>query len=414
MSGFDKVIGYKDIKAELIRISDMMKHPDRYSRLGVHMPAGVLLYGDQGTGKTLMAQCFIEDSGWQACAVGSGGFIEGDIAERVGRTIEEAEKKGRGIIFWDDMDRFIAEGNDRVASAVVELVDYCREAGLFILATATDIQRIPDALLEAGRLVRALELECPTGKDMEILVKELFGRKKVADDVDVKEIARIMAGCSCPDLEEVINEAGMYAGYDNRDAISREDLIRSCVRKLLASPEQLCEDSKEETICSAVHEAGHAAICEVLKPGCVNLVSIRGSAGELGGIVNAGTGDTYCRTREEMEREILRKLGGKAAIEVVQGRIDVGCGYDLSKAFALVSLLVDDYCAYGFDSYTSKECSEALRARKDRFISQEMTKYYQQAKMILSENRVFLDKLVAALMEKKTLTQREIRALRQS
>lgn len=348
MSSFDKVTGCEDIKTELIRICDMMKHPDRYSRLGVHMPAGVLLYGDQGTGKTLMAQCFIEDSGWQiyTVTVGSGGFIEGDVVERVGRTIAEAGREGRGIIFWDDVDRYIAGSNDRVASAVVELVDYCREAGLFILATATDIQRIPDMLLGAGRPVRAMEMECPTGKDMEILVKELLARKKVADDVDAKEIARIMSGQSCSDLEEVINEAGMYAGYDNRDAISREDLIRSCVRKLLASPEQLCEDSKEEALRSAVHEAGHATVCEVLKPGCVNLISIRGSAGELGGIVNAGTGDTYCRTREEMEREILRKLGGKAAIEVVQGRIDVGCGYNLSKAFALVSLLVDDYCAY--------------------------------------------------------------------
>ena len=413
MSYFDKVIGYEDIKIELIRICDMLKHPEKYTSLGVCLPRGILLYGDQGMGKTFMAECFMAESGCKVFTV-EASALEDNFLESLCDTFVKAKEEEMGIIYLDGIDKHVNEEKDpRSALAALEFFEVCKDTGVLILATANSIQQIPDSMLCTGRFDKVLELECPLENDAENIVKHFLGEKKIAEDVDGKEIADIMAGYSCADMEAVVNEAAIYAGFDNREEISREDLIRSCLRKIFNSPECLAEESMEDVRRCAVHEAGHAVICEVLAPGSVNLASIISYTGEMGGVVNVRPGGRYSRTKEEMEEEIVRKLGGKAATELVLGKTDVECGNDLSRAFSLVNNLVDDCCACGFDTFTGKVNSQDLLARKERCIAHEIAKYYNQAKQILTQNRRFLDKLTAALMEKKILTQREIGALKQ-
>ncbi len=412
MSCFDKVIGYEDIKIELIRICDMLKHPEKYTSLGVCLPRGILLYGDQGMGKTFMAECFMAESGCKVFTV-EASALEDNFLESLCDTLVKAKEEEMGIIYLDGIDKHVNEEKDpRSALAALEFFEVCKDTGVLILATANSIQQIPDSILCTGRFDKVLELEYPLENDAENLVKHFLSQKKIAEDVDGKEIADIMAGHSCADLEAVVNEAGIYAGFDNRDVISREDLIRSCLRKLFHSPECLAEESREDVRRRAIHEAGHAVICEVLAPGSVILASIRSYTGEMGGIVNIRPSGRYNRTKEEMEQEIIRKLGGKAATELVLGKADVESSHDLSRAFSLVSTLVDDCCACGFDTFTGKVNSQKLLARKETRIAQEIAKYYNRAKRILTQNRVFLHKLSAALMEKKILTQREIKALK--
>ena len=411
MSYFDNVIGYEDIKTELIRICDMLKNPGKYALLGVCLPRGILLCGDPGMGKTLMAECFMAEGDCKVFTV-EASVLEDNFIESLFDTFVKAKKEEKAIVYLDGIDKYVNEEKDlRAAIATLEFFDLCKDTDILILATANSIQQIPDSILCTGRFDKVLELEYPLENDAENIVKHFLGQKKIAEDVDGKEIADIMAGYSCADLEAVVNEAGIYAGFDGRDEISREDLIRSCLRKLFHSPECLAEESREDVMRSAVHEAGHAVICEVLTPGSVSLASVRSYTGEMGGIVNVRPSGRYSRTKEEMEQEIIRKLGGKAAIELVLGKEDVECGNDLSRAFSLVNRLVDDYCVCGFDAFTGKVNSEKLLARKEKLIAQEIAKYYNQAKQILTENRAFLDKLSAMLAEKKILTQREIEAL---
>ena len=402
MSKFDKVVGYEDIKAELIRICDVVKNPEKYDRLGVHMPRGVMLWGDPGVGKSLMAKCFIEESGCKSFTIRKD-KPDGDLVNAICDTFAEAKAEGRAIVFLDDLDKFANEDEKHPDAeeyvAVQAGIDTCKDSDVFVLATANDKYCLPDSLLRSGRFDKVIEMEC---------------QKKSLGDIDAAEIARIMAGHSCADLETVVNEAGIYAGFDGRDSITQQDMLRACMRMLFDAPERVTDEINSYAMVTAVHEAGHVVAAELLKQGSVTFVSAGGYIGETGGVTNVFTENNYKKSKEEFDNYIIRKLAGKAATETVIGEIDVGCKADVRQAFQAAEKLVGDLCAYGFDTYESGDASENLRAKKEQLVALEMNKYYQRAKKLVSENREFLDKVTDALLKKRTLTQGEIKRIRDS
>ncbi len=415
MSRFDKVIGYEDIKAELIRICDVVKNPEKYAKLGVHMPRGIMLWGDPGLGKSLMAQCFIEESGCKSFTIRKD-KPDGDLVNVIRDVFEKAKAEGRAIVFLDDLDKFANEDNQHPDAeeyvAVQACIDTCKDSDVFVLATANDKWCLPDSLLRSGRFDKVIELECPEGEDAVKLVKHYLSQKKSMGDVDAVEIARIMIGQSCADLETVVNEAGIFAGFDGRDKIDHQDMLRACMRMIFEAPEYIRVKDYQVDKYVAVHEAGHVVANEVLFPGSVNFVSVCGYIGSNAGVTNVYREADHERSKEHMERYVICKLAGKAATEVVLGLSDVGCSVDMKKAFCTIAELVEDLCAYGFDTYVRGKPSDALLMKKEQIIAAQMTSLYQQSKKILMENRVFLDKVIEALLEKKTLSQRDIKKIR--
>ena len=415
MSKFDKVIGYEDIKAELIRICDVVKNPEKYARLGVQMPRGIMLWGKPGLGKTLMAKCFIEESGCKTFIIRKE-KPDGEMVNEIRDVFNKAKAEGRTIVFLDDLDKFANEDNQHPDAeeyvAVQACIDSCKDSEVFVLATANDKWCLPDSLLRSGRFDKVIEIECPNGEDAVKVVNHYLSQKKSMGEVDAVLIARILEGHSCADLELVVNEAGIFAGFEGRVEISQQDILRAAMRLLFEGPEHIAGTDFEYSKNIAIHEAGHVVIAEVFYPGSVNLVSICKYESSHGGYVSYQKINEYAKTSDVLEKVVMRSLGGKAAIEVVCGQVCVGCTDDVGDAFRLVSKLVDDFCAYGFEIFTYRQSSEWLLAKNNQLVAKEVNRYYQQAKRILIENREFLDKLAGALMEKKTLLQKDIKEIR--
>lgn len=415
MSAFDKVIGYESIKVELRIVSDIMRNPEKYHSLGVTTPKGILLYGEPGIGKTLMAKSLIEESGRKAFTIRKD-KPDGEFVNFIRETFEQAKKDAPSIVFLDDMDKFANEDymhRDAEEYVTVQAcIDETKGVEVFVLATANQSEDLPDSLKRPGRFDKVIEMRSPEGEEAEEIVKYFLSTKKISGEVDYREIARILDGRSCADLETIINEAGIYAAYDNRTMISHHDIIRACLRYIFDAPEEIEEECAEDKREIAIHEAGHAVAAEILDPGSVNLISISGYNGSTRGITSISKPEGYWKSKSLMEHKVIGLLAGKAATEIMCHAVDVGVASDIKRAFSIVERLVDDYCSYGFDSFIRHDSSEFVGCNKDRMLDREMNKYYEKAKDLIVDNRDFLMAVVEELLDKRTMTNADLKRIK--
>lgn len=416
-TAFERVIGYEDLKRELELICDVIRNYEKYKSFGVATPKGLLLYGEPGVGKSLVADCLIEDTKRPVFVIRKD-RPDGDFVNSIRETFQKAKDAQPSIVLLDDMDKFANEDwNHRDAEeyvAVQSCIDDVKKEEVFIIATVNDKDSLPDSLIRAGRFDKVIEMEAPMGKDAEQIIAHYLRQKKRVGNVDIHEIARLLEGHSCAELESVINEAGMYAVYGNREKIEQEDLLKACMRIIFRAPECVNPEKTKYLERVALHEAGHAVIAEVLRPGSVNLVSICRHKGEIEGITSTKPQDGFKLSYELMEEKVLGLLGGKAALEIVMGIPDVGCGGDMRKTYEIMDNLVSLLQTEGF--YGSRKegyPSEYILGQQNRVVNEQIERYYAKAKLILAENRRFLDEMAALLMEKQTITYRDIAALRE-
>ena len=233
-------------------------------------------------------------------------------------------------------------------------------------------------------------------------------------DIDSEEIFRLLENLSCAELETVINEAGIYAGYAGKELIEQDDMIKACMRVIFGAPECISSIDNTNNIKVAVHEAGHAVIAEILSPGSVSLVSICRYSGSVRGVTKIHRSDDYKLSKEQKENDIISSLGGKAATEMIFGIADVGCYYDMDHVFESVNLLADNLCTLGFESYVRPDSSGYVSENRERLIASEVNRYYQIAKRIIAENKPFLDAVIEALMDYKTVTYREMQRIKKN
>jgi len=418
MKEFNKVIGYEDVKIELERIIDMMINSDKYKKLGVQTTRGLLLHGEPGVGKTLMAKCFIKASKRNTYTIRKD-LPDGTFVKYIKSTFDKAKKNAPSIVFLDDMDKFAnCDEKHRNADEFVTIqscIDDCKDYEVFVLATTNDLDNIPKSLLREGRFDKTLVIENPEGEDAKRIVNHYLKNKKCAKDVDGDEIARLLDGRSCATLETVINEAGVYAGYENKKEISMNDLVKAFMRIVYKAPEKLKFKSDEYLLRTAYHEAGHTVVGEILEEGSVSFVTIKPHNGRTRGFAGFDNNDNYFEDMKFMENRVISLLAGKAAIEVVYGVVDIGANSDLHRAFEIVARFIDNYCAYGFNFWqgcTELEQSQIMLERKTQFIQTEIEKYYIQAKKILIDNREYLDKVANELSLKYVLLANDIKKLK--
>ena len=418
MKEFDKVIGYESVKKELEMICDTMRNTDKYKKLGVNVPNGVLLHGAPGVGKTLLANCILEASG-RNVFICRKNKADGLFIPRMEKVFNDAKENVPSIILLDDMDKFANDDkfhrNSDVFVAIQSFIDECKNGEVFVVATCNELHNLPDSLLRAGRFDKVIKINNPEGEDAVNIVKHYLGTKKHIGDIDASEIAKILDGRSCAELELVANEAGIYAGFANKEVIDMDDIIRACVRVIFDAPESMTDLNDKNIESTAYHEAGHALIAEILEPNSVSIVSVRKTTGDVGGITSFQLADTYWHNKELMENRVMALLGGKAATEVKFASVDVGSNSDLHRAFRIVERFVDNYCSYGFDKFVlSRESSNEVKNRKELQIYSEMDRYYAKAKKIIVDNLEFLNKLAQELIAKETLVARDIRRIKQS
>lgn len=418
MNAFDKVIGYESIKKELLQICDMIHHPEFYTALGAKLPQGVLLYGAPGLGKTLLAKCFIEESGLHTCIVRRNKGAN-DFVEEIIQTFRQAAANAPAIVFLDDMDKFANEDDSRREAeeyvAVQSAIDEVKGAGVFVLATVNEIRKLPPSLKRSERFDRKIEVLPPTSADAEAIIRHYLRNKKLSDSIRMQDVAMMITYSSCAELETILNESAIRAAYRRSTCIDMEDITEAVLRMEYASPDSCCQASTEERRRIALHEAGHLVVCETLCPGSIGLISLRTtSRSSTGGFVRR------CRELPNKLDHVLVSLGGMAATELcTPDRPDEGRGNDLETATELLRISISDLGSNGLwmldvTTQRSPGMSESLNQCSEVLVHNELERHLRKAKAMLTQNRAFLDAVVEALLEKETLLNSDIQTLRVS
>lgn len=417
MNTFDKVIGYKSIKQELQQICDMIRNRTVYEEMGARLPHGLLLYGDPGLGKTLLAKCLIEESGLNAITIrrdrGGDAFIS-SIME----AFAKAKADAPAIIFLDDMDKFSTEDasyRDTPEYAAVQAgIDDIKESNVFLIATANEIRKLPISLRRSGRFDRKLHIQAPTASDAEAIIAHYIKGKRLSDDVNIKDLAMMMRYQSCAELETILNEAAVRAAFCRQSCIQMKDMVSAVLKQQYDTYEDIPCVSDEVMKYVALHEAGHLVVAETLCPGSVGFVSLLPSEeNRCGGFVHR------CKTLPAYEETII-VLSGKAAVEMRHaGQTADGCSTDIEQAVSSIRDAIAKKGTMGFsfldiENNTSCDISKSLQLRSETAIQIELERCYDIAKRILAQNETFLNKVTEALLEKKSLLYSDIRGIRSS
>lgn len=428
MEAFDHIIGYNAVKQELMQISDTLANSGYYKKFDVLPPRGIMLCGEPGVGKTLMANAVIAASGRKA-------FIcrkdqpNGTFVTAIRQTFEDAAAAAPSIVFLDDMDKFAdadrANSNSEEYVTVQACIDNVKGKAVFVIATANSLSELPESLLRPGRFDRIIRIKKPSGEDAEEIVKYYLGQKKHTGAIDASVVAKLMDGHSCAELETVINEAGVYAGFERSDEITTDHFMKACLHTVYDVPNEVLNDKipdvdlsdKNDLLTRIVyHEAGHAVVSEALIPGSVTLVTAYNNR-----VLESGGFTLHDRQvlSKMSERSALRtciSLGGMAALDQKFGIRDEGSYGDIGGAFEEVLDDISGRGSAGFSlcSKRGSRDSDELKTRREQAAASEIEKYYRKAKEIISANRELLEAIARDLSRKAVLTMADISRIEQT
>ncbi len=269
MNSFDNIIGYDNIKTDLLRIADMLKNEAAYKRMGASIPSGILIVGEPGLGKTTLARAFIKECGVKSFTVKNNQMNKSVLLKSIVDAFSSASKEGKAIVFLDDMDKFSetkAEDSDDEAFACIQsCIDDCKGKGVLVVATVNNASKLPKPLKRSGRFDRRISIETPTGSDAAKIIEYYLRGKNVGKDVNTDDVQKMISYESCASLESSINENAISAAYRRGQAIEIEDIVRAYYGDLSSFRSEQGDKLDEEaqnSIC--IHEAGHAAIGECL------------------------------------------------------------------------------------------------------------------------------------------------------
>ena len=432
---FDDVAGVEEAKEEVKEIVDFLKHPERYIRLGAKIPKGVLLVGPPGTGKTLLAKAVAGEADVPFFSVSGSSFIEmfvGVGAARVRDLFEQAKKEAPSIIFIDEID---AIGKSRAAAGsmggndereqtlnqlLAEMDGFSSDKSPVIVLAATNRPEVLDAaLLRPGRFDRQVLVDKPDFKGRVAILKVHMKDIKISDDVDIEEIGRLTAGLAGADLANIINEAALLAGRQNKDKVHQKDLVEAVERAIAGLEKKSRRINPKEKRIVAYHESGHALIAEVTRGAKkVSKVSIipRGLAA-LGYTLNTPEENKYLMQKHELIAEIDVLLGGRAAEDVYIGEISTGASNDLERATDIVKSMVSLYGMTDvaglmvlekqqnifLNGGTTKDYSEKMAEEMDAFVKDFLEERYKHVTNILKEYNGAIEKMVESLFKEETI-----------
>ena len=436
---FANVAGIDEEKEELEEVVDFLKDPKKYTAMGARIPKGVLLVGQPGTGKTLLAKAVAGEAGVPFFFISGSDFVEmfvGVGASRVRDLFEEAKKNSPCIIFIDEIDAVgrqrgagIGGGHDEreqtLNQLLVEMDGFTANEGVIVLAATNRPDVLDKALLRPGRFDRQIVVPAPDVKAREQILTVHCKNKKFASDVDIKIIAKNTSGMVGADLENLINEAALLAVRRDLTEIGEAE-IEDAMIKITMGPEKKTRvrSDKEKTLV-AYHETGHALTSKYLPTqDDVHEISIipRGTAG--GYTMYQPSEDKSFISKQEMLENIVSLLGGRAAEDVVLGDVSTGASNDIERATKIANAMVTKYgmsdrvgtmmlgsenqeVFLGRDFGREKNYSEETAAIIDEEVKKIIDRAYATAKEILNQNRDKLDRIAAILIEREKISGEE-------
>ena len=411
---FNDIIGYEKEKKALERIIDVLNNQGKYKKLGSTIPHGLLLYGPPGLGKTTFSKEVLDKVENRKAFIVRKTKSNGDFVKYVDKIFNEAKKNQPAILLLDDLDKFAENDEDKSNNeefvVVQSLIDNIKNDDIFVIATANNKNNLPNSLLRSGRFDIKMKIDYPKEKDAFEIFKYYLSNKKVDRTVNIKNISYILGASSCADLEKVCNQAGIYAGFNNKDSIGMDELLRAALELSYDTNIENDGDEDKYALSTAYHEAGHAVVGEFLEPGSVSFITIAKSDSTTKGFTKFHNNDYYWEDIDFMKNRLISLLAGKAATEIIYNKCDVGCCSDLDRAYSLADRFVDNYCMLDFNSYfrNLNEQSEKVKEAKDNNINKLIYDYYNKAKEILIANKKKLDSLAKELCDKKILFQDDI------
>ena len=432
---FDDVAGVDEEKEELEEIVEFLKNPKKFTDMGARIPKGVLLVGQPGTGKTLLAKAVAGEAGVPFYTISGSDFVEmfvGVGASRVRDLFEQAKKNAPCIVFIDEIDAVgrqrgagLGGGHDEreqtLNQLLVEMDGFSDNEGVIILAATNRPDVLDKALLRAGRFDRQIVVGSPDVKAREQILEVHARKKKLADDVDLKVIAKNTSGFAGADLENVLNEAALLAARRNYKEIGMKEIEDAMVKVTMGPEKKTRVRSEKENRLVAYHEAGHAVVSRYLPTqDPVHQISIvpRGMAG--GYTMYRPTEDKSFMSKTEMEENIVSLLGGRVAEAIILNDISTGASNDIERASQIARNMVTKYgmsdrvgtvmfgggqgeVFLGRDFAQTKDYSEETAALIDEEVKKIIQTAYERAVRILTEHIDKLHIVAGILMEKEKI-----------
>ncbi len=432
---FKDVAGVDEEKEELEEIVEFLKNPRKFTEMGARIPKGVLLVGHPGTGKTLLAKAVAGEAGVPFFIISGSDFVEmfvGVGASRVRDLFEEAKKKAPCIIFIDEIDAVgrqrgagLGGGHDEreqtLNQLLVEMDGFAENEGVIVLAATNRPDILDKALLRPGRFDRQIVVPSPDVKAREQILEVHSRKKRLADDVDLKIIAKNTSGFSGADLENVLNEAALLSARRNLPEIGMKEIEDAMVKVTMGPEKRTRVRSEKENKLVAYHEAGHAVVSRFLPTqDPVHQISIvpRGMAG--GYTMYRPTEDKNFMSKSEMEETIISLLGGRVAEKLILNDISTGASNDIERATKIARDMVMKYgmserigtitlgsgqeeVFLGRDFAQAKEYSEETAGIIDEEVKKIVDQAYQTAIEILKANVDKLHAVASVLLEKEKI-----------
>ncbi len=439
---FKDVAGADEEKQELQEVVEFLKNPARFTELGARIPKGVLLVGQPGTGKTLLAKAVAGESKVPFFSISGSDFVElyvGVGASRVRDLFDNAKANSPCIVFIDEIDAVgrqrgagMGGGNDEreqtLNQLLVEMDGFESNSGIIILAATNRADVLDPALTRPGRFDRQIYVNLPDVKGREEIIKVHAKNKKISDDVDFQRIARLTSGLAGADIENVLNEAALLTARDGRYKITMVD-IQEGLNKAMMGPKKKSRVVKEEDkIITAIHEAGHAIIAQTLD-NCDNVQEIsiipRGQAG--GYTLTLDEEDRSHMTKKKLLDTITMMLGGRTAEELMLSDITTGASNDIERATKVARKMVAEWgmsenlglisfgdggeVFIGRNYQKQVPYSDDLANKIDKEIKNIIDTAHKQAIEILKSKKDVIEKVRDILLEKETIYKEEFEML---
>ena len=440
---FEDVAGVDEEKEELQEIVEFLKSPKKFTDMGARIPKGVLLVGSPGTGKTLLAKAVAGEAGVPFFIISGSDFVEmfvGVGASRVRDLFEQAKKNAPCIIFIDEIDAVgrqrgagLGGGHDEreqtLNQLLVEMDGFGTNEGVIVLAATNRPDVLDKALLRPGRFDRQIVVSAPDVKAREQILEVHSRKKKIADDVDLKTIAKNTAGFAGADLENVLNEAALLAARRDKKEIGMAEIEDAMIKVTMGPEKKSRVRSEKENKLVAFHEAGHAVVSRFLPTqDNIHQISIvpRGMAG--GYTMYRPDEDKNFMSKSEMEENIVSLLGGRVAESLVLDDISTGASNDIERATKIARDMVTKYgmsekvgtitfgsnqdeVFLGRDLAHAKDYSEETAAMIDEEVKRIIDTAYNKAKQILTSNMDKLTAVAERLLEKEKIDGEEFDAI---
>jgi cell division protease FtsH len=422
---WEQVAGLDEAKEELQEVVDFLRDPKRFEQLGARVPKGILFHGPPGTGKTLAAKAVANESGAKFFAQSASAFVEmfaGLGAARIRKLFDEARKNAPSIVFIDELDAvgrarsghsFNREQDQTLNQLLVELDGFGPRDQVVVMGASNRLQDLDPALLRPGRFDRQVLIQPPDLKGRLAILGVHTRGKPLGGDVDLEAIARQTAGLTGADLANICNEAAISAGRSGRSSLNQADFDHAMDRVIAGLQQRRVITEKEKRIL-AYHEGGHALASHLMTgTSTVQKATIIARGTALGYTLNLPEEERYLHTKEELVDWMVVTLAGRAAEQVVFGRVTNGAANDLEKVTELARAMVFEFgMGESAVSRTMRADNYALSEETKRMRDQEQARLtdhaYAEALRIINKHRATLDRVAGALLERETLTRDDL------